>query len=97
MPDHPIYKHIEFCRNPETLWRKIESHWDWLGVDPKEQFVVGYPKRGGLSGFIAAGDHIRPGAEVGAHGVRVWTPSRRDQAASGCPPRTRPRRAFGKR
>jgi hypothetical protein len=34
----PVYKHIEFVRNAETLWAKIESHWHWLGVHPNEQF-----------------------------------------------------------
>ena len=47
----PLYAHIEFCSDAETLWRKIESHWDWLGVKPDGTFVVGSPKLGGrLSG-----------------------------------------------
>jgi hypothetical protein len=70
----PLYKHIEFVRNAETLWRKIESKWDWLGVHRKGQFVVGYPKlRGRLTGS-ASGEVIRPGADSGIHGIRQYVP-----------------------
>jgi hypothetical protein len=69
----PIYKHIEFVRNAETLWRKIESHWGWLGVHPEEKFVVGYPKR--VPGRPAPGaTAIADGAEPGEHGVQIWVP-----------------------
>src|ERR671912_663983 len=45
-----LYQYIEFCRNAETLWHKLQSgHWDWLGVHPKGQFVLGRPRRGGLT------------------------------------------------
>lgn len=38
------YAAIEFCSDPEALWAKIESgHWDWLGVKPDGQFVMGKP------------------------------------------------------
>jgi hypothetical protein len=41
----PLYKKIKFCRKPETLWGKIESGgWDWLGVHPNGQFVLGSPR-----------------------------------------------------
>jgi hypothetical protein len=42
----PLYEHIEFCRNAETLWHKLQSgHWDWLGRKPDGPFVLGRPKR----------------------------------------------------
>jgi hypothetical protein len=70
----PVYKHIEFCRNAETLWRKIESKWDWLGVHRNGQFVVGYPKlRGRQLGSLST-EVTRPGADPGAHGVRLYVP-----------------------
>lgn len=32
-PGQQLYRAIEFCVDPETLWGKIESgKWDWLGV-----------------------------------------------------------------
>jgi hypothetical protein len=42
----PLYQYIEFCRNPKTLWGKLqEGRWDWLGVHPNGQFVLGRPSR----------------------------------------------------
>ena len=72
----PLYDKIEFCRDPETLWCKIESKWDWLGVKPDGQFVLGYPRRKphvevphGAYGAIRA-----PGVTEGRHVVRVRRP-----------------------
>ena len=53
---HPVYETISFCTNPETLWRKLEEgRWDWLGVHPKGQYVLGSPRRKGGAGFPIAG------------------------------------------
>jgi hypothetical protein len=66
----PLYRYIEFCRNPETLWHKIESgDWDWLGVHPDGKFVLGRPKRSGGSSLRAA-----PTVGSGRHGVFVQGP-----------------------
>jgi hypothetical protein len=44
MTIRPRYERIEFCRSAETLWGKLEEgRWDWLGVHPKGQFVLGSP------------------------------------------------------
>ena len=67
----PLYQYIEFCRNAETLWHKLQSgHWDWLGRKPDGQFVLGRPRRGGslvgaLSLKVKRGD-----VEEGNRGVR---------------------------
>jgi hypothetical protein len=74
----PLYRNIEFCRSAETLWRKLKSgHWDWLGVHPKGQFVLGSPKvqvsqLGSISTRL-----VSPDAKEGVHGVRheVWNGS----------------------
>ena len=42
----PLYQYIEFCRNAETLWHKLQSgYWDWLGRKTDGQFVLGRPRR----------------------------------------------------
>lgn len=42
----PLYQYIEFCRNAQTLWNKLqEGRWDWLGRKPDGQFVLGRPSR----------------------------------------------------
>jgi hypothetical protein len=70
----PVYQNLEFCRDEQTLWRKIESKWDWLGVKPDGTYVVGYPRRREvLSGGLVE-SHVRPGARPGEHGVIVSTP-----------------------
>ena len=67
----PLYRYIEFCRNPETLWHKLQSgHWDWLGVHPKGQFVLGRPRRGGLTDAATVKLKTED-AKEGQHGVRV--------------------------
>lgn len=70
----PLYQYIEFCRNVETLWHKLESgHWDWLGRKPDGQFVLGRPRRylestvGVLSATATEQD-----AQESKHGVRVY-------------------------
>lgn len=43
-PGQQLYGAIEFVRNPEHLFGKIDSgRYDWLGVRPDGQFVVGSP------------------------------------------------------
>lgn len=69
----PVYRHIEFCRDAETLWGKMrEGRWDWLGVHPKGQFVLGSPCAARLTDHVAL-TLTRGGASEGEHGVRVDT------------------------
>jgi hypothetical protein len=71
----PVYQYIEFCSNAETLWHKIASgHWDWLGVHPKRQFVLGRPARRTGSTLRAAPTVGTVGAPEGQHGVFVQGP-----------------------
>jgi hypothetical protein len=70
----PVYKYIEFCSNAEALWHKLQSgHWDWLGVHPKGQFVLGRPRRrGGFTG-LAIPTLTEGGASVGQHGIKIYS------------------------
>jgi hypothetical protein len=71
----PLYRYIEFCRNAETLWRKLESgRWDWLGRKPDGQFVLGRPRRWQDStvGVLTGHPSAERGAKAGQHGVRVY-------------------------
>jgi hypothetical protein len=44
----PIYERTDYCSDPKTLWGKLKSaKWDWLGIDARDDFVLGYPKRKG--------------------------------------------------
>jgi hypothetical protein len=71
----PVYAKIEFCRNPETLWGKIESRrWDWLGVHPDGQFVLGSPRTSKGPTLRAAPTVTKPGGETGEHRVEVDEP-----------------------
>jgi hypothetical protein len=70
----PLYEHIEFVRNAESLWGKIESKWDWLGVHRNGQFVVGYPKLGGRMLGSVSSEVIGSGADPNVHGVRLYVP-----------------------
>jgi hypothetical protein len=71
----PIYEKIEFCRNRETLWGKLQSgRWDWLGVHPSGNFVLGSPPQGKGFAMMAAPINRRGGATPGEHGVYVRTP-----------------------
>jgi hypothetical protein len=72
----PLYKFIEFCRNTETLWNKLQSgHWDWLGVHPKGQYVLGRPRRGGSRVYAPSIINTQLDAKEGQHGIRIqqWT------------------------
>src|SRR5919202_6870004 len=76
-PRGPLYQHIEFCRNAETLWHKLQSgHWDWLGVHPNGQLILGSPRLG-RSLTDSASIKLVPseGAEEAHHEVRYqeWT------------------------
>ncbi len=71
----PLYRNIEFCRNAETLWHKLQSgHWDWLGVHPKGQFVLGSPRSGGGMPDGVTMKMTRGSANESQHGVKhqVW-------------------------
>jgi hypothetical protein len=68
-----MYQHVEFCSDPGTLWRKVESKWDWLGVKPDGTYVVGYPRRGRMGGGGAL-CVTEENAEKGQHGVRTSVP-----------------------
>jgi hypothetical protein len=68
----PVYNHIEFCRNAETLWGKLkEGRWDWLGVHPDGKYVLGSPRRG-VSGTRAHDVLTMRGATRGRHGIRYF-------------------------
>jgi hypothetical protein len=70
----PVYSKIEFCRDPKTLWGKIESgRWDWLGVHPEGQFVLGSPPASRITDNAAV-QVDRGGAETGEHGIKVHVP-----------------------
>jgi hypothetical protein len=71
----PLYQYIESCRNPETLWGKLqEGRWDWLGVHPKGQFVLGRPSRArmGLPLLPAGVVRTDPGAQEERNGVKIY-------------------------
>ncbi len=71
----PLYQYIEFCSNEETLWHKLqEGRWDWLGVKPDGQFVLGRPSRarGGLQLPPLGETSTYPGAKEGQHGVKTY-------------------------
>ena len=70
----PLYQYIEFCRNTDTLWHKLQSgHWDWLGRKPDGRFVLGRPRRE-LESMVGALSvmNTEPGAKEGLHGVKVY-------------------------
>jgi hypothetical protein len=69
-----LYEKIEFCRSAETLWGKLESgRWDWLGVHPDGQFVLGSPavSRFRIAAVMSVSDQ---GANKGEHGVGTRAP-----------------------
>ena len=71
----PLYQYIEFCRNAETLWRKLQSgKWDWLGRKPDGQFVLGRPSRArnGLLALPLGVVRTDPSAIEGQNGVKVY-------------------------
>ena len=72
----PLYEYIEFCRNPETLWGKLqEGRWDWLGVHPRGQFVLGRPSRArnGLQVPPIGVTRTDPGASEGHYGIKTYS------------------------
>jgi hypothetical protein len=78
-----VYRNIEFARNPETLWGKLrEGRWDWLGVHPDGQFVLGSPRRSEGTSLHASGSVIKSGATEGVHGVRIFTDPGRENSPS---------------
>ena len=74
MGEGPLYQHIEFCRRAETLWGKLqEGRWDWLGVHPRAQFVLGTPARNVPQVLPLGMQQTDPGAEKGQHGIKTYT------------------------
>ena len=73
MGEGPLYEHIEFCRNAETLWHKLQSgRWDWLGVHPRGQFVLGTPARNEPQVFAPGIQSTDPGADSGQNGIKFY-------------------------
>ena len=71
----PVYQHIEFCQDAATLWGKLEEgRWDWLGVHPDGQFVLGSPRRavGGLK--VTGAEVSKPGAKRRGFGFTTTVP-----------------------
>jgi hypothetical protein len=69
-----MYQRLSFCRNEQTLWRKVETDWDLLGVKPDGQFVVGSPRRDKHLMVEVPPIMVKPGATEGEHGVRILMP-----------------------
>lgn len=73
MSEGPLYEHIEFCRNAETLWHKLESGlWDWLGRKPDGQFVFGRPRLARSMGVASPTVYKGAAAKEGKHGIRIY-------------------------
>jgi hypothetical protein len=69
----PLYQYIEFCRDAETLWRKLQSgHWDWLGRKPDGQFVLGRPRRKRAIVSWSPSVFRSTAAEEGKHGIKIY-------------------------
>jgi hypothetical protein len=72
-----MYRVIESCTDPETLFAKIDSgHWDWLGVQQsgnRRTFILGRPRRGGM-GLVASVQARHGNVETGRNRVVVRTP-----------------------
>jgi len=74
----PVYLKIEFVSNAERLWGKLQSgRWDWLGVHPSGDFVLGSPPASRTNDAFGAKVVRADGSRK--HGVRVFTyPDHRD-------------------
>jgi hypothetical protein len=69
----PIYERTDYCSDPKTLWGKLKSaKWDWLGIDARDDFVLGYPKRKGAITDTLMLEVRRHGMVQGQHTVRVY-------------------------
>ena len=68
----PVYLKIEFVSNAERLWGKLQSgRWDWLGVHPSGDFVLGSPPSSRMRD--AFGIKVVRADGSREHGVRVFT------------------------
>jgi len=70
----PLYRKLEFVTDPRVVWERLESGWDWVGVDAEGEFVVGYPGRTHGMRRRQAVTIVHPGAREGEHGVGVDRP-----------------------
>lgn len=81
----PLYQYIEFCRNTQTLWHKLQSgHWDWLGRKLDGTFVLGRPRVSPESFGIAAITVTAEDGKQGEHGVKLqqWHGQPSDRSSS---------------
>ena len=70
----PIYRKIEFCKSPCSLWGKLESgRWDWIGIKPDGNFMLGSPAAKKRSAGRAGGRVSPAGLESDEHRVRART------------------------
>jgi hypothetical protein len=75
MAVHPLYRKIEFCSSAEALWGKLNSdRWDWLGVKPDGDFVLGSPPIGREMAKPIGIVQSSPTRPKGRHGVLVQEP-----------------------
>lgn len=70
----PVYERIDYCSDSKTLWGKLKSaKWDWLGIDKRGEFILGYPKRkGGVTGTLMLKVERQGDVVEGQHTVRVY-------------------------
>jgi hypothetical protein len=70
----PVYREIGYCSDTGTLWRKLKSgRCDWLGIDEKGDYRLGYPKRrGGVTDSLRVDQWHGEDAVLGAHTVRIY-------------------------
>ena len=70
----PAYRKIDFTADPAVVWERLQSGWEWLGVDEEGEFVLGYPRPGDPPEAREPITITRPGARPGDHGVRIESP-----------------------
>jgi hypothetical protein len=70
----PRYRKIEFVTDPRIVRERLESGWDWVGVDAEGEFVLGYPGATLDVPPRQAITIVHPGATEGDHGVRIDAP-----------------------
>jgi hypothetical protein len=70
----PVYREIGYCSDVGTLWRKLKSNQcDWLGIDEKGDYRLGYPKRrSGVEDSLLVTQYNAKDVVLGAHTVRIY-------------------------